>query len=89
LLLLIEEAIADTHAAIEDHISSKLLKKVEVSGPREVEVSGPRDVEISGIREVEKAPEKHSLHSMIPDLGYEYEGTDGIASAFAGTDTGY
>jgi len=42
-LLLFAEAISDTHAAIEDHISSKLLNKVKVSGPRgDVVVSGPR-----------------------------------------------
>jgi hypothetical protein len=85
------EMIAQTHAAIEEH-ASKLLNKVAVSGPRAA-VSGPRAA-VSGARQVEKAPQKHHLHGMIPDLSAFGTAATGatagsISGATAKPGTGY
>jgi hypothetical protein len=76
--------IAQTHAAIEEH-ASKLLNKVAVSGPRAA---------VSGARQVEKAPQKHHLHGMIPDLSALGTAATGatagaISGATAKPGTGY
>lgn len=80
MLLHFIEAITETHAAIHDHIASKLLNKVKISGPRDdvVVVSGPRDhaAKISGIRE---------QFSALTDIGSDIGMASASASASAGT----